>query len=274
MLYNAFGTVLGGGTAFGTSIDGDTVFGFPVGRNDTGMELAIMTMLADICRAYPATFDGSGTEAKCLRPQSFAVLEKLSDLDADNLNKSSPKYASASYFFSHRFEDAGRDPAQMGFDYPLFAMAYNPMQFALKARRSEHRYRYSIGVFDQNEPDKKEYLSYCSNRTMEQQSHDLKQMLLNVLAELKNWAYCYATATRQQGLFPTSAIPPGFTIVHEAIDLVANETMEAEYIRNAYSDKLSAVFASIEFIVPRCEPSVSFHYVATENLYNPTCESC
>lgn len=274
LYYTVFGTELNGSTAFGTSPDGNTAFGFPLEEIEDKMELEIMSMFANICRAYPATFDDDGSEAKCLRPQAFAVLEKLSDLDADNLNKSSPKYAGASYFFSHKFEDAGRDPAQMSFDYPLFAMAYNPMQFGIKSRRKEHRYRYNIGIFDQNEPDKVNQLSYCTNRTMEQQSHDLKQMILNVLSEMANWSYAYNSTTGHQGLFPSASIPEGYTFIHEANELIATETIEAEYIRNGYSDKVSAVFASIEFIVPRCEPVLSFHYSSATTFYNPDCESC
>lgn len=238
------------------------------------MELAIMSMFANICRAYPATTDGNGREAKCQRPQAFAVLEKLSDLDADNLNKSSPKYASAPYFFSHRFEDAGRDPAQMAYDYPLLALAYNPMQFNLRGRRKEHRYRYNIAVFDQNEPDKSSAVEYCTNRTMEQQSHDLKQILLNVLNELNNWSFCQHETNGATGLFVTAAIPSGYIVVHSAFELINSDEIEAEYIRNAYSDKVSAVFANIEFSIPRCEPDLSFTYTNANQFYNPNCESC
>jgi|GEM_PF-4011879 len=235
-------------------------------------ELSIFSMLAQICRAYPVTKE-AGQELICKRPQAFAVLENLTDLDKGNLGKSSPHYTSAPYFFSYSYEDKGRPTGKLSYEYPLVAMAYD--QFSINIRDTKTKHRYNIGIFDQNEPAKCDPLSYCRNRAMEEQSSDLKTMLEAIVNQFAHWYYAFNEQTGESGLFHEANVPENYRAIYPVCDMVTDPEVRAEYIRGVYSDDLSGVFASIEFDFTQCHQIQSWNYKdAPGSLHNPNCEAC
>lgn len=225
------------------------------------MELQFFAMLADICRAFPAEYEADH-ELTCRRPQAFAVLQKLESLNSDNLDKASPRYASAPYFFSHRFEDAGRDPAKMSYGYPLVAIAHQTVNIDL--RKDERRHQYNLAVFDQVQVQKDTAATgYCLQRTFEERARDLTRILQLVLEQFSDWQVAHNETTGEVLLLsPAAAVmpPTGYRLVHTVDLLLVNQDVRAQYIPNAYSDQLDGVFATIEIDFSICRETLDWQY--------------
>jgi len=152
-----------------------------------------MTILANICKAMPHVNDEeSGQPKKCGRINTFASLTSESDIDTSGLLKDQ-RYLDKGYFYSERWEGAGRPVSDLNYNYPLLALVEDRGQVkdVFEARRKPRtEIHYNLFVLDvMPGSDKCNCEGYCYDRTEEEASTDVRILLESVLQELGQFIY-------------------------------------------------------------------------------------
>lgn len=143
-----------------------------------------------IAKAWPATYpDPKAPEAVAKRPQTFAVLRSLMDLEADNLAKAI-EHARPPYLFIRGY-DANAQRTGVKIEYPLIGCAEDTFTF-FKPTGSPQKQRHKINLFCIDQLPYKENATvdqYTTARTVEEVGRDLRQMMLKFLNSLRRWEY-------------------------------------------------------------------------------------
>lgn len=134
-------------------------------------------------RFYPIT------SLNCLRPQTFAVLDSMSNLSTPNLakvlcDKNKP------YFYSRIWEDLKYNPSQLKFDYPLVVVfELNGDATDLFSSRQKTCYNLQLMVVDSYKEEKcRECVdcNSCESRTINEIYRDTETILYNILSYLSD----------------------------------------------------------------------------------------
>lgn len=250
--------------------------------------LTVFEMAAQVVRAYPEQVNSDGKPIRCLRPNTFAVMNSMSDIDANNLLKTS-KYFDKKYFFSRKWEDSHFQGASVVFDYPLIGCAIDTTQFAVKGR-SKQCYRLNFFVLDQ----KAGYCSdcgegdYCNVRTIEQTYEDLNTILRNFIQQLTDFVYAQLYKDGQQlsaGWYNKKYLD---SLIETEIDLyeplgdfynyIRTKQTQGDFFPNAHNDDVAGLFTNIEICLDECIDSnqLDFDYsrTITDPIYGSGCISC
>ena len=146
-------------------------------------------ILYHMVKAWPATYPtATSGEYAAKRPNSFAVLRSIYDLNADNVNKA-VEHAKPPYFFVRGYE-ANEFRAGLKIEYPLLGVAEDTMTFVKPATNGFKRQLHRVNIFfvDQLPFKEKQYAdAYSSARAIEEVGRDLRQMMLSLLPSLQNW---------------------------------------------------------------------------------------
>ena len=212
-------------------------------------ELLFYALLAEVVRNYPATREYSdGGDLLCSRPNTFAVLSDLTDLNAENLLKSSPRYRELPYFYSRKWELSGFDPAKVGFEYPVFAVV--PQSFQFSNRNDDAVMSIDVAILDQNAYPAP-CAGYCMNRTYEEHMHDCRVMLRRVLDHVQRYMI-YQSADRRIGYYPKDEMPEGEWEFIAGVDALINRNWQAQYIRDVFQDNVSGMFGQLQVTITDC----------------------
>lgn len=234
-------------------------------------ELLIYEMFARICRAYPPTYEyAGGALLPCQRPNTFAVMDSISDLDTPNLNKAAG-YQSKPYYFNRRFEQAGQNRKDIGFDYPLLGAVPNRVRMSI-----DHQYDELIlnfALFDQNVYPSTCKAIACLDRTAEQQQSDMLKIITRIFRQVE-FFYHYTDSSGKHYLLTEAeaALLSNMTQHEPATSLMTNAPIDFQYVRSVHNDNVSGVFARISFYVNYCSNEAAFTYV--QPPAPNYCESC
>lgn len=215
-------------------------------------ELLFFTILSEVVRSYPAFQErAGGPDIPCRRLNTFAVLSDLSDLNAENLLKSSPRYRELPYFYSRQWELGGFDPARMGFDYPILAVV--PQRYSFPRNGSYTDWAVDIAVLDQNAYPKECGSDYCAGRTYEEHLRDCREMLRRALEQAGRYIVYHNGTTEQfTALHPSDDAPGGDWVEVDNLDALMRQNFEAQYIRDVFQDNVSGLFGSITVSIQEC----------------------
>lgn len=144
-----------------------------------------------IVKAWPATYPSANAhESVAKRPQSFAVLRSLLDLEADNLAKSI-EHARPPFLFIRGYEANARRSG-VKIEYPLIGCAEDALTFFHPTGEGaqKQRQRTNFFVIDQLPYREGGYTDqYSAGRAIEEVGRDLRQMALKFMSALSRWAY-------------------------------------------------------------------------------------
>lgn len=140
-------------------------------------------------KAWPATYPNPEShEYVAKRPNTFAVLRSMSDLEADNLSRS-VEAAKNPYLFVRGYTDnAARSGLKI--EYPLVGLAEDTMTFFNPVNAGVKKQRHKINFFliDQLPYPGTSYSdTYSMHRTIEEVGRDLREMALSLLTSLRRW---------------------------------------------------------------------------------------
>lgn len=231
------------------------------------IEIQLFRAMARIVAGWPEQ------DSPCKRPNTFAVLNDLSDLNADNLLKTSPRYKDLGILFSRGFQRQGFSVPSFKSEYPIIALVQDEVTTTLSKGVSE--YAFSLAVFDQNSYPDSQSGAYEENRTLEEQASDMFGILFAFLAELDD-AQIYDASGTPIVAFPGDSPPVEASFM---MDVRVVNAFSARYIRDYGVDNVSGVFTQIRITLPKCAfsgPSENFDYTVElpSNYLPDNCEGC
>lgn len=203
-------------------------------------------MLWHIVRAYPAVYDGAGRYLPGRRPETFAALGDLDDIEADHLKKDH-RYADPAghLFFSRAWAGTVRphQPGTVKFDYPLVAV--QPFDYNLQFGRGKQDNHLRISLVamgqmaDQND-----------HRTVEEVEADLTTIWESVVRELIDGWAAYETP---DGLMWSPVPIPG-RAVWKMKNALVEDAVQGTFYRDVGIDRVSGVQGFLTLRMPsfRC----------------------
>lgn len=122
---------------------------------------------------------------RCSTINSFVVLKRLEDLEADNLYKDK-RYIDSPYFYSRAFENNGSMPSDLSHNYPLLFVIDNGenLNNAFTSRFNKDANLTLCIVDKMPVMDSIQTDDNCGNRLMEDIGNDLRNLMQGVLMEL------------------------------------------------------------------------------------------
>jgi hypothetical protein len=183
-------------------------------------------------KAWPATYpNAEAHEYVAKRPNTFAVLRSLLEIEAANLNKTI-EHARPPYFFVRGY-DSNELRSGIKIEYPLLGCAEDTMTFFNPIYKGVKKQRHKINAFviDQLPDQGKTYSDkYSMNRAVEEVGRDLRQIMLRFLHSLTNW---------QSLEFSAGPYVDGW---HDAVWLAAHGDPTAEWeIKETFSQVASGM---------------------------------
>jgi hypothetical protein len=206
--------------------------------------LDIYAMLWHTVRAFPPVTDGAGLEMSNKRPQTFAALTDINDIEVDTLKKDA-RYADQDkhLFYSRLWSDQYSNRQQTGslqFKYPLVAI--QPASTSPQVKDPYTNVRISLAVLDQH-PDKLNVSSrgnaYASTRTFEELEADLNNILENTIRE---WLGRWAAYIDSAGTITWSPVPlAGEKVLWKMRDAILSDGSECLFYADIGVDRVAAV---------------------------------
>ena len=244
--------------------------------------LTVLEMCAKVVEAYPEQYDQLDQPIRCLRPNTFAVLTSIEDVDANNLMKTNDYYDKG-YFFSRDWKDSHYQNGTVTFSYPLIGCAIDFLQFSPKStQRSSYRLNFfalsqKAGHYNGDDT------TYCNTRTMERAHEDSVVMLSLFFQELSD--FVYAELTKDGLLFEEGWYNKKYlesvkgTLIdfyEQKIalrDYISTNLASAEFFPNIHNDALCGLFTNVDFLLDGCIPNpLTFAYGTTTQLPDPILE--
>lgn len=144
-----------------------------------------------ITKGWPATYPAVGApEASANRPNSFAVLRSLLDLEAANLAKA-VEHARPPFLFIRGY-DGNSYRSGIKIEYPLIGCAEDALTFFHPTGEGvqKQRQRTNLFIIDQLPFKETGYTdTYSAGRAVEEVGRDLRQIAMKFMATLSRWAY-------------------------------------------------------------------------------------
>lgn len=144
-----------------------------------------------ITKGWPATYQAAGAaEQVSKRPNSFAVLRSLLDLEASNLAKA-VEHARPPFLFVRGY-DGNAYRSGLKIEYPLVGCAEDALTFFHPTGEGvqKQRQRTNFFVIDQLPFKETGYSdAYSAGRAVEEVGRDLRQMAMKFMNALSRWEY-------------------------------------------------------------------------------------
>lgn len=218
-------------------------------------------------KAWPATYpNADGHEYVAKRPNTFAVLRSLLELEADNLNKtvgaSRPPYLYIRGYDDNKYREG------IKIEYPLIGCAEDTMKFfhPIGGGAVKQRHKINFFVIDQLPREGTSYSDqYSMNRAVEEVGRDIRIMALRFLRSLRNWKKLEITA----GTFADGWHDANWVKTHggqfEEIEtlsqiLVGNAEADGDLIYQG-SDNNVIMITNLYLETDYCPADVAFNYV-------------
>jgi len=150
-----------------------------------------------ISKGWPPSYDHpKSPEIRHLRINSFGVIQEMSDLDADNLTKTTA-HEDTTYFFSRIYDDNQKQADSLRVHYPGwffvedFFNLSDPLNIKSAKRKTLHKLNLLlIDKIPENPHSSDDYRS--GERVPEQVSQDLQTLLAQILLTLGRFIYTKA----------------------------------------------------------------------------------
>lgn len=147
---------------------------------------------------------------KCTSPQTFAVLDYFSDLDAPNLNKTLSE-RNKPFFWSRAWAKTNYNPSKLTMEYPLLAMfETNFVPSGLFEKTTSRCYKIKLAMLDRLDKDcldKKKQCKGCKGRVANELFIDTELMMLNFFAFLRQVEYVFAEDADLSGWYHKDVWP-------------------------------------------------------------------
>lgn len=199
--------------------------------------------------------DGAGKEIVSRRPDTFAALMDLEDIDTDTLKKDA-RYANPNQrlFYSRKWSDMAPRSLQtnsLKFNYPLCAV--QPFAVDVDVKKPYSGIRLSLIVMDQH-PDKLTasdgHTPYGSVRTFEQLEADMTSIFENVALEwLGKWALYESSSTYTWSPTPIA----GAVVKWRMKDAMLTGSVEGTFYRDVGVDKVAGIQGFVSLKMPRLD---------------------
>ena len=236
-------------------------------------------ILYNMVRAWPATYPtGTSAEYAAKRPNSFAVVRSIYDLNADNVNKA-VEHAKPPYFFVRGYE-ANEFRAGLKVEYPFIGVAEDTMTFMKPSGPGFKRQKHRINLFvvDQLPFKENQYAdAYSSARAIEEVGRDLRQIMLRLLHSLSNWQKLeFSSGLYQDGWHDVAWLkahgePAQWESVGELSNILHLDMVEGDVFYQGV-DNCAVLYTSIVVETNYCPDPVAFSYTYDEggNLAAPS----
>lgn len=221
-----------------------------------------------ITKAWSATYPSvNAPEAIAKRPQSFAVLRSLMDLEADNLAKAI-EHTRPPYFFMRGY-DANAQRTGVKIEYPLIGCAEDTFTF-FKPVGSPQKQRHKINLFVIDQLPYRENAhsdQYSSARAIEEVGRDLRQIMLKFLNSLKRWEYVefssgpYADGWHDTTWLKAHGDPAQWEVLYSLTDVMVNMNEVGGDLIYQGSDNLAVLITNVYIDTDYCPAEVEFNYV-------------
>lgn len=237
-------------------------------------------ILYHMVKAWPATYPtATSGEYAAKRPNSFAVLRSIYDLNADNVNKA-VEHAKPPYFFVRGY-DANEFRAGLKIEYPLLGVAEDTMTFVRPSGSGFKRQKHRLNLFvvDQLPFKENQYAdAYSSARAIEEVGRDLRQIMLRLLHSFSNWQKLeFSSGPYQDGWHDVAWLKAHgeaaqWESVGELLQILPQiDAVEADVFYQGV-DNCAVLYANIVVETNYCPDPVAFSYTYDEggNLAAPS----
>lgn len=244
--------------------------------------LDFLKILYVISKNFPKTFVNDGQkdiELKCKRTNTFGVVYKKNQVNADNLEKDI-RYKNSELFYSRHWEETQVHPSKIKFYYPAFlvAEAETIMENIVNTGYAE-TVTFNFMVLDKM-PKKltENNIGPCAQRTFEELGEDLKKIARQIFFELSLFGYFEFTDSLNnpyKGWFSSKWIEAqyeagninSYNCVAE-LSAYIQGTVKSSKIFEAFADDLAGFFANVTIITNGCEKLDWDYGTVEENTNN------
>lgn len=237
-------------------------------------ETLLFAIFAEVVRSYPAAQEyPGGPDVICSRPNTFAVLTDLQDLNMENLGKSSPRYRELPFFFSRKWEREGLAPGALGFEYPILAVV--PQRYEFAKNNSYATFEIDIAILDQNAYPKG-CGSYCESRTYEEHMRDCRIILRNIIEQVRRYTIWHNDTTGENiARHDSDIFPDDEWEEKDKVASLLSAEFTAQYIRDVFLDNVSGLFGSIRVSIYDCAQAEDNWPIKREKFYSMNdCATC
>ena len=221
--------------------------------------LDLYAMLWHIVRYWPVTVDAAGQEIMGTRPDTFAALGSLDDINTSTLDKDG-RYADPDQHLFYSREWSEQNPGHylqteaVSFQYPLLAI--EPQRFTVPLGKGKDaqftELRFSLAVMDvlpgKLVSDGPRSTAAARQRTVEELEADLSSMFETVIGELGKWGAWLGG----DGRYSWSPMPvAGGRLTLPMRETYTASSVEATFYRDFGVDRISGVQGFLTVRMPR-----------------------
>lgn len=222
-----------------------------------------------ITKAWPAAYPSPGAaEQAAKRPNSFAVLRSLLDLESANLSKAI-EHARQPYLYIRGY-DPNAVRSELKIQYPLIGCAEDSLSFfhPTGGGAPKQRQRTNFFVIDQLPYRESGYSDqYSASRAVEEVGRDLRQMALKFLSALDRWEYLeFSAGPYQDGWHDAVWMEADGdpTAVWESVEkltdnIVAAGQLDGDIIYQG-SDNNAILITNLIIETDYCPPDIGFNF--------------
>lgn len=223
---------------------------------------------AAMVKAWPATYpNAEAHEYVAKRPNTFAVLRSLRELEADNLNKtlsaSRPPYLFIRGYDANKYRDG------IKIEYPLVGCAEDTMRFfhPIGGGAVKQRHKINFFVIDQLPFEGTSYSDqYSMNRAVEEVGRDIRLIGLRFLRSMRNWKKLeIISGTYADGWHDAPWVKAHGGTFEEVESLsqilIGNAETDGDMIYYTGSDNTVILITNLYLETDYCPADVDFNYV-------------
>ena len=220
-------------------------------------------------KAWPATYPNADAhEYVAKRPNTFAVLRSLNELEADNLAKTI-EAARPPYLFIRGY-DANAYRSGVKIEYPLIGCAEDTMRFFNPITKGAKKQRHKINLFVVDQlpyPGTSYSDQYSMNRAIEEVGRDLRQIMLRYLNSLRRWARVeflsgpYADGWHDVEWLKAHGATATWEVIESLTDVIVGSSEPDGDLIYQGSDNTAILITNIYIETDYCPAPVDFNFV-------------
>jgi len=233
-----------------------------------------------IVKAWPATYPAAGeAEQAAKRPNSFAILRSLLDLETSNLAKS-VEHARPPFLFVRGY-DGNQYRSGLKIEYPLIGCAEDALTFFHPTGEGvqKQRQRTNFFVIDQLPYKENGYSdAYSTGRAIEEVGRDLRQMAMKFMASLSRWQYVeFSSGPYADGWHDTKWLKAhGEAADWESVEnltdsIIGVNQVDGDIIYQG-SDKNAILITNLIVETDYCPPATEFNFTYTASPFEAMSE--
>lgn len=228
-------------------------------------------IISAMVKAWPAFYpNASAHEYVSKRPNTFAVLRSMSELEADNLFKT-VEAAQNPYLFVRGYTN-NSERSGLKIEYPLVGVAEDTLTFYNPVSKGVKKQRHKINFFLVDQlpfPGTGYSDTYSMNRTIEEVGRDLREMATSLLTSLRRWekvsfsAGPYTDGWHDVVWLKAHGDPSAVWESEETMSdvLTGMGEVDGDIIYTAGSDNTAMLITNLYIETDLCPEPVDFNYI-------------